>query len=187
MMHAELLAQQSKALGVLVHGSMKEAVDMVAEWPDYDPDTFVRFWQFAYTGDYDDPEPTPVENAEPAPAPETADGADSQCTVEERSSFANMPDIWAGVNTTKKSKKKKKVNDFPLVSIWLIDAFIVDGSHPAHRPFPADGSLGGFPVARPHVRPRGLLRYVIMDGFPSFFKRIYRLAITYINLPTQVS
>lgn len=55
----------SKPLNTLVHGEMKEASDGVAVWPEVDEGTFVRFWEFAYTGNYTAAKPVIV------PAPET--------------------------------------------------------------------------------------------------------------------
>lgn len=68
MMHAELLARQSIPLYMLVKGRMKEAAEGVAEWPEVDPDTFIRFSQYAYTGDYDPEAPKLV----PPPLPPSA-------------------------------------------------------------------------------------------------------------------
>jgi hypothetical protein len=45
----------SETLSVLTTGSMAEARDGQATLPDADPDTIVRFCQFAYTGRYDEP------------------------------------------------------------------------------------------------------------------------------------
>lgn len=50
----------SKPLNALVHGEMKEASDGVAVWPEVDEGTFVRFWEFAYTGNYTAPKPAIV-------------------------------------------------------------------------------------------------------------------------------
>lgn len=68
----------SKPLNVLVHGHMKEAADGVAVWSQYDEETFVRFWQFAYTGDYTAAKPEIV------PTPQTQSG-DCDETVKEPS------------------------------------------------------------------------------------------------------
>ncbi|KAK6087793.1 hypothetical protein SCUP234_01432 [Seiridium cupressi] len=57
-MHADLVASMSKVLNVTVNGScngaakFEEALTNVAVWEDIDEDTFVRFCEFAYTGDY---------------------------------------------------------------------------------------------------------------------------------------
>ncbi|KAI4860992.1 hypothetical protein F4820DRAFT_84924 [Hypoxylon rubiginosum] len=56
-MHTELLGRMSKPLRTLVKGDMKEAKEGVAEWPEIDEGTFIRFWEFAYTGDYKAAEP----------------------------------------------------------------------------------------------------------------------------------
>lgn len=70
--HSELLAQMSKPLNSLVNGEMKEASDGVAAWPEVDEETFIRFWEFAYTRNYtvaaskfDPVEPVPSEPPEP--------------------------------------------------------------------------------------------------------------------------
>ena len=76
MIHSKLLAFQSLPLKKLVCGPMKEATEGVAEWPEVDRDTFIRFSQWVYTGDYDGevsklvipaPPPSPLATVE-APA-----------------------------------------------------------------------------------------------------------------------
>lgn len=57
--HSAIIAKQSKALDVLINGPMAEASDGRAVLKDVDEDTFIRFCQFAYTGDYVTPESTP--------------------------------------------------------------------------------------------------------------------------------
>ncbi|GAB0142529.1 hypothetical protein EsHS_00003074 [Epichloe bromicola] len=51
--HTAIFAKQSRCLERLVNGLMKEATEGKATWESVDEDTFVRFWQFAYTGDYE--------------------------------------------------------------------------------------------------------------------------------------
>ena len=53
--HRDLIAKQSKALNSLVNGEMQETLDGRATFEDLDDNTFVRFCQFAYTGDYTTP------------------------------------------------------------------------------------------------------------------------------------
>ncbi|KAM0816225.1 putative BTB domain-containing protein [Seiridium cardinale] len=66
-MHADLVASMSKVLNVTVNGScngaakFEEALTNVAVWEDTDEDTFVRFCEFAYTGDYQAASPTKPE------------------------------------------------------------------------------------------------------------------------------
>lgn len=50
--HAAIIAKQSKALDALVNGFMKEAFVGKATFEDIEEDTFIRFSQFAYNGDY---------------------------------------------------------------------------------------------------------------------------------------
>ena len=55
--HSALVAHHSKALGVLANGSMSEAKEGCAMLEDVDQHTFVRFSQYAYTGNYVAAEP----------------------------------------------------------------------------------------------------------------------------------
>ena len=50
--HAALVAYHSKPLGVLTNGPMSEAKEGCAFLEDVEESTFVRFSQYAYTGDY---------------------------------------------------------------------------------------------------------------------------------------
>jgi hypothetical protein len=81
--HADLLANQSKALEKLVHGKMAEAQEGTAVFEDVTVDTFARFSQYMYTGDYtahksnhtsDVPPPPPP----PPPPPVEADDLDME-------------------------------------------------------------------------------------------------------------
>ncbi|KAI2783359.1 hypothetical protein F4815DRAFT_442231 [Daldinia loculata] len=56
-MNAELVARMSKPLWTLVNGEWMEGNEGFTEWPDVDEGTFVRFCEFAYTGDYKAAEP----------------------------------------------------------------------------------------------------------------------------------
>lgn len=52
MVHEAVLAEQSPALAALMRGEMAESVASESRWMDADKGTFIRFAQFAYTGDY---------------------------------------------------------------------------------------------------------------------------------------
>lgn len=58
--HAAIIAKQSKALDVLIKGSMGEASEGKAIIKDIEEDTFILFCQFAYTGDYTTPDFTHI-------------------------------------------------------------------------------------------------------------------------------
>ncbi|KAM3067032.1 hypothetical protein ACMFMG_011813 [Clarireedia jacksonii] len=62
--HGAIIAKQSKALDVLINGSMGEASDGKAIFEDMEEDTFIRFCQFAYTGDYTTPDFTHIPTIE---------------------------------------------------------------------------------------------------------------------------
>lgn len=55
MIHTALVAEQSPALESMVNGSMQEATSGTVIWEDVAKDTFGRFAQFVYAGDYDTP------------------------------------------------------------------------------------------------------------------------------------
>jgi hypothetical protein len=55
--HSALVAHDSNPLNVLVNGSMLEAKERCATLQETDEATFVRFSQYAYTGDYDAADP----------------------------------------------------------------------------------------------------------------------------------
>ncbi|KAI1776608.1 hypothetical protein F4818DRAFT_354305 [Hypoxylon cercidicola] len=101
-MHTELLGRMSKPLRTLVKGDMKEAKEGVAEWPEIDEGTFIRFWEFAYTGDYRAAEP--IIDA-PASSEMASGNANTLIVrlVEETLVEEPCDDVWGGV----KSKKKK--------------------------------------------------------------------------------
>jgi hypothetical protein len=86
--HAAVIAKQSKALDVLINGPMAEASDGKAIFEDIQEDTFLRFCQFAYTGNYTTPEFThnpAVEDISPSVAisydASTTDRDDSRTIV----------------------------------------------------------------------------------------------------------
>ncbi|KAI1267756.1 hypothetical protein F5Y18DRAFT_424888 [Xylariaceae sp. FL1019] len=54
--HRELLASMSKKLDTLVNGKMIEARDGLVDWGDLDEQTFLCFFEYAYTGDYNIPQ-----------------------------------------------------------------------------------------------------------------------------------
>ncbi|RCI08800.1 hypothetical protein L249_4657 [Ophiocordyceps polyrhachis-furcata BCC 54312] len=54
VVHADLFAKQSPVLSSLMNGSFREAEDAKAFWCDTDEETFIRFCQYTYTGDYDE-------------------------------------------------------------------------------------------------------------------------------------
>ena len=64
--HTEAIAQQSKVLNALINGRMIEAQKRSATLEDVDEGTFIRFCQFAYTGDYAVPLPS-FNHVEEAP------------------------------------------------------------------------------------------------------------------------
>ena len=51
--HAALIAQVSKPLDRMINGHMSEAQEGFAEIKDVDEGTFVRFIQWAFSGDYE--------------------------------------------------------------------------------------------------------------------------------------
>lgn len=50
--HPFSISRHSKPLDALMHGSMNESEEQCARMEEVDPDTFTRFMEFVYTGDY---------------------------------------------------------------------------------------------------------------------------------------
>lgn len=50
--HESAVSRLSKSLNDLLNGSMKEANEHCVHWEDVDEKTFLRFAQWAYTGEY---------------------------------------------------------------------------------------------------------------------------------------
>ncbi|OCT52813.1 hypothetical protein CLCR_10533 [Cladophialophora carrionii] len=74
-MHAKLAAHQSSTLATLIDGAMLEAERKFAVFDDVDEETFIRFMEFAYTGDYSVAEPAVVL---PPPEPDVDNGGGSR-------------------------------------------------------------------------------------------------------------
>lgn len=67
VVHSAAFARQSKALDRLMNGNMIEGSSRSAIWGEVDEEDFIRFCQFAYTGDYTTPFPTVEEVSKDIP------------------------------------------------------------------------------------------------------------------------
>ncbi|KAH0496124.1 hypothetical protein TgHK011_003503 [Trichoderma gracile] len=56
-LHRTAVSRLSKSLDQLVNGRMREAKEQCVSWEDTDEKTFIRFGEWAYTGDYTPGEP----------------------------------------------------------------------------------------------------------------------------------
>lgn len=63
--HGSILAKVSRPLNILLTGGMKESQEGRVEWPDVDVPIFGHFMQWAYTQNYDPPEPAKYANTKP--------------------------------------------------------------------------------------------------------------------------
>lgn len=100
--HLELVASQSEVLDRLVKGNMKEAIAGCTTWENVDVQTFIRFGQYVYTGNYEgesplEPEPEPSIKGEEA---HKEDGVMDPLADD---------DFWGFTTTSKKKPKKKLV------------------------------------------------------------------------------
>ncbi|XDG09188.1 hypothetical protein ABKA04_008803 [Annulohypoxylon sp. FPYF3050] len=117
--HDELVARMSKPLRTLVQGEWKEKNEGLVEWSEIDEETFVRFCEFAYTGNYQPakPQPPKVENKEsaapmePGTQPEYLVAEDYAVQIEEPEVVVEEApqDIW-GTNPYPTKGKKKYSN-----------------------------------------------------------------------------
>jgi len=130
--HSALVACQSPALRAMIDGQFKEATAGCAILPDFDPKTFTSFWQYVYTGNYADPEPSFT----PAPGPH-ADSRETERPAESMvDASANTPltpeaaqpsvpvaDEWDwGISKKKKTKPCRRAHVWepepPSVEEW---------------------------------------------------------------------
>ncbi len=89
------MASQSRALDALLNGSMKEATDGATSWEHVDEQTFIRFGQYVYTGNYEGEPPL-------KPEPEHQEGE-----AQKEEDPPAEDDEWGFTFTSKKSRKKK--------------------------------------------------------------------------------
>ncbi|PMD26189.1 hypothetical protein NA56DRAFT_698355 [Hyaloscypha hepaticicola] len=105
VVHEEAIASQSPALEALMRGKMSESASRVATWVDVGRETFVRFAQFAYTGDYSVPKM--IVSCQ-VPQPEQCEKA-TEVEKDLWAIEAPPTDDWASVFAARvKDKKKKK-------------------------------------------------------------------------------
>ena len=91
--HSALVAHHSETLGVLVNGNMSEAKEGCALLEDVDVGTFVRFSQYAYTGDYVAVDPDIVLDSSMIASPKfVANEALADDIVKEASPRLSLPD-----------------------------------------------------------------------------------------------
>ncbi|PMD40831.1 hypothetical protein L207DRAFT_459618 [Hyaloscypha variabilis F] len=83
VVHEAVLAEQSPELAALMRGEMAESIAGESRWMDVDKGTFVRFAQFAYTGNYSTPKGSTAqavveaESSAPPQEPGLIDGRES--------------------------------------------------------------------------------------------------------------
>jgi hypothetical protein len=138
--HAAIIAKQSKALDVLINGSMKEASDGKAIFKDIQEDTFIRFCQFAYTGDYTTPDFTHIPSielpyitnrdepvVEPELVVEEEPAVEEELVVEEELELELVPvDGFGGWGSTPKKVKKPKKPSKSILLRQSLDNLIYD-------------------------------------------------------------
>lgn len=101
VIHEAAFADLSPALATLMRGRMSEGLAGEAKWEDVDRGTFVRFIQFAYTGDYSIPKCSILD-----PGPEIVEEAPP---LNPSGSQLFAVDDWAfGTTFSKKGKASKK-------------------------------------------------------------------------------
>ncbi|KAK1237966.1 hypothetical protein MKX08_002545 [Trichoderma sp. CBMAI-0020] len=98
--HSALVACQSPALNALVNGGMKEAIERRVIWKDVNEDSFIRFSQYVYTGDYDGATPS-KRKAEGMASPQTTSTSPSTF-----SPFGKKAGGFGGIEHAPMNKKK---------------------------------------------------------------------------------
>lgn len=108
MVHAAAIETQSKALHVLMNGGLSESHTRSANFDDVFEEDFIRFCQFAYTGDYTVASPTKDGNAQSnlgwSQGPSVA-GPDDECEESAPPDAIPIDDSWCGFERGKKKEK----------------------------------------------------------------------------------
>jgi len=141
-LHTEVVAKLSPALNVLINGPMSEAEKGETTLDDVLEDTFLRFCQFAYTGDYETPsfEVTPIHESSDTGSVSTSSAAAVAELDEQRpgdpieggpseDDAGRREDFWGIINHNMKSKKERPKSptlrqefDKKVYSIELVDS-----------------------------------------------------------------
>jgi hypothetical protein len=106
LVYEEAIARLSEPLNTLTRGGLSEAYAGRTMWEDVSKETFERFVQFAYTGDYSIPA---TREWDKSPEPQNGesdalhDPSGASTTVESR-----VEELQIGLGTDKKSKRDKK-------------------------------------------------------------------------------
>ncbi|PQE18968.1 BTB POZ fold protein [Rutstroemia sp. NJR-2017a WRK4] len=153
--HEEAIAQLSMPLHNLMRGGMTESQEGCAKWDDVSKETFERFAQFAYTGDYSVPVGKKRERAEgnrkgeddvdcflknPVATKSEEESAEDTSESETNPGFGSL---WGPTLKERKKKQKafseKKVTPFPppgqISNSWNFSAV---PPPPSLRPVPRD-------------------------------------------------
>lgn len=129
--HASLATQHSITLATLIEGGMVETAREYAILDDVDEETFVRFIQFAYTGQYSVAAPDLILAPSDIGSEATNKNGNPHTVADEKSVFEVDPDSgWGapGPQSAFKDKKLKKKKDYG----WVDNRF-----EPAPAPFDA--------------------------------------------------
>ena len=116
--HSEAISRLSPSLKMLITGSMSEQHTKTVEWDDIEVEDFIRFCQFAYSGDYSPPEPELEhcdERTEHVGNSENLVGISQSNTVVAHKvtieTLADDEDRFHWGSSSSKKKKKKIVTD----------------------------------------------------------------------------
>jgi len=107
--HSHLIDQCSDTLAALVGGGMIEATKGCANLHDIEEDTFIRFLEFTYTGDYSVPEPVILSNPGILLGVLAASAENHQEAVPLEDSLIPMTSVQEQTWGRSKDKKRQKV------------------------------------------------------------------------------
>jgi hypothetical protein len=166
IVHAALVADHSAPLARLINGSMCEAKDGIVILDDVDEQTFIRFCEYAYMGDY-----TPAQN--------------EIVLLASKDGKALLPPAEDEDFLTYSSKKKKKEKGKSSFSFDDLDVEAQCGhcSHGTKQTLWDEFRSRDYSVVSPRFRPRGNLKECKVD--PSLFlchARVYVFADKYDQL-----
>jgi hypothetical protein len=132
-------------MDILVNGRFKEASEQRVKWTDLDEAIFLSFWEFAYTGDYENPSPEEEEEKK-------TDSSDDE--------LAHWSKTWAlYVRLFPRSAGPTKVNPTRDRVLW--EDFVEEYA-PMPRPFDV-GNIGSDTLLH-HARVCAFADRYCMDG-----------------------
>lgn len=112
MVYVAVVADKCPALDSLMRGEMSESLAGEAKWKDMGQGTFLRFIEFAYTGDYSIPQSSIVKASDQHLEQDLYTDMVKEDGMPQEV-FPSPPEHWVnwGVSSSKKDKKRRATGE----------------------------------------------------------------------------